>query len=73
MRTMLIAGLGAYRDSVREGYRAGKGVPRRRLHLVRCRGVFHAAAKCSKGLLTIDLPKTKEAQEKVKHIEVKAA
>lgn len=30
-------------------------------------------AKFSNGVLTIELPKTKEAQEKVKHIEVKAA
>jgi HSP20 family protein len=30
-------------------------------------------ASFSKGILTIDLPKTKEAQEKVKHIAVKAA
>lgn len=30
-------------------------------------------ASFKKGVLTIDLPKTKEAQDKVKHIEVKAA
>jgi HSP20 family protein len=49
------------------------GAFRRSIEIPAAVDVSKIEASFSKGVLTVHLPKTKEAQEKVRHIEVKAA